>query len=500
MRPALCFLLTLLLLAGFRPALAQSDAYLSDFSKDLDGWYPRSAGAASLERQGDGIAIAGRKADWHSPGRDFVLVPGRQYEISVLVYQDAAASAAFMISIAHTIHGEESYENLARLEVRRGEWTRLSAKYIAGNYERFVLYVETLGAPTLPFQMRDFSLATLSGSYPMDLPSLKTLYADYFDFGCAVTGREAMNPQLMAFYATQFNIMTPGNELKPDFVLDIARSKALSKADQSQVAIRLDPAKPLLDYAQAQGIKVHGHVLVWHSQTPDAFFREGYSSTGPYLSRDMMLARLDNYIRLVFEETQRLYPGLIVSWDVVNEAVDDQTGALRSSSWTKVVGEDFVSQAFRIARKYAPAGTALYYNDYSTPYQPKLNGILRLLETLVGEGSIDGYGLQCHYQLGTPTLAQIQNAMDKIIALDLTLRMSEMDILIDANTPENLEKQAERYGDILALFRQYKDHIAAVHTWGVTDNFSWKASQYPLLFDAKGQPKPAFHAITAPLR
>ena len=77
--------------------------------------------------------------------------------------------------------------------------------------------------------------------------------------------------------------------------------------------------------------------------------------------------------------------------------------------------------------------------------------------------------------------------------------MSEMDILIDANTPENLARQAQRYGAILALFREYRDHIDAVHTWGVTDNFSWKAGNFPLLFDAKGQPKPASDAITEPV-
>ena len=496
---AVCILMALLLIMGSLPGYAAGDAYLSDFTRDLDGWYARSNGTASLEARGDSLAIAGRTADWHSPGRDFALVPGRQYEISALVYQDAAVSVPMMISIAHTLGGEESYENLVRADVRRGEWTKLSAAYIAGSYDRFVLYAETLGAPTLPFLMKEFSVTAPRGNYPLDLPSLKMLYADYFDFGCAVTGREAMNTQLMDFYASQFNIMTPGNELKPDFVLDVAQSRLLAKDDQGQAAIRLDAVKPLLDYAQAHGIKVHGHVLVWHSQTPDAFFREGYSASGLYVSRETMLKRLDNYIRLVFEQTESLYPGLIVSWDVVNEAIDDATGKLRASNWTRVVGEDFVLQAFRIARKYAPEGTALYYNDYSTPYQPKLGGILSLLETLVEEGTIDGHGMQCHYHLGTPSLGQIRNAMDKIIGLGLRLRMSEMDILIDANTPENLARQAQRYGAILALFREYRDHIDAVHTWGVTDNFSWKAGNFPLLFDAKGQSKPAFDAITEPL-
>jgi endo-1,4-beta-xylanase len=294
--------------------------------------------------------------------------------------------------------------------------------------------------------------------------------------------------------------MTPGNELKPDSVLDIPASRQLARQDQAAVAVRIDAARPLLDYAKEHGIRIHGHVLVWHSQTPETFFREDYSVFGSFVSREIMLSRLENYIRQVFELTQSQYPGLIVSWDVVNEAVDDATGKMRASNWTKVAGEDFVLQAFRFARKYAPEGVKLYYNDYSTPYEPKLTGILSLLAPLVQEGTIDGYGFQCHYQLNTPGLRQLQNAMDKVIALGLPLRMSEMDILIDKNSEENLQLQARRYGAILELFRTYKDHIEAVHTWGVTDNLSWKASQFPLLFDGQGKPKPAFYAVVDPLR
>ena len=90
--------------------------------------------------------------------------------------------------------------------------------------------------------------------------------------------------------------------------------------------------------------------------------------------------------------------------------------------------------------------------------------------------------------------------MDKVIALGLTLRMSELDILINAATEEALQLQAKRYGSLLELFRSYKDHVAAVHTWGVTDDLSWKSSHYPLLFDKDGLPKPAYFAIADPMR
>jgi endo-1,4-beta-xylanase len=499
MKKLLVIVLTLTLLGSLGSILAQEKEYMSLFETDFDGWYARSTGGAQLDLVEGSVLITGRSQDWHSPGRDFSLVPGRSYELSVMVYQNEADSATFLISVAHTINGRESYENLARAEVKRGEWTRLSGGYLAGQFDRYVLYVETLGAPGLSFRMKDFSLISNMSALDRDLPSLKELYRDYFDFGCALTGREAQSKELMDFYASQFNIMTHGNELKPDFVLDVARSAQLSQQDPGAVAIRLDAARPLLNYAQAHHIKVHGHVLLWHNQTPEAFFRENYSRTGPYVSREVMLSRMENYIRLVLDQTQREYPGVIVSWDVVNEAIDDNTGKLRQSNWTRVVGEDFILQAFHFARKYAPEGMQLYYNDYSTPYQPKLDGILKVLAQLKEEGTIDGHGFQCHYHLHTPSMQQLQSAMDKVIALGLRLRMSELDILVDSASEENFEKQAGRYDQILTLFREYAQHIDAVHTWGVSDNISWKANHFPLLFDGQGRPKPAFFAITDPL-
>jgi len=473
----------------------EEDYHMSILDVNFDGWYPRSTGGAELAVVDGSIKITGRTQDWNSPGRDFKLVPGRAYEVEVEVYQDEADTATIILSAAHTKDGRETYTNIVRHDVKKGAWTTLSAEYIAGDFDAFVLYVETLGAPNLSYQIKNFKALSKRAVIDAQLPSLKEVYADYFDFGNAVTQIEAINTELMDFYATQFNIMTHGNELKPDNVLDVLESAKLARDDQTAVAVRLNAARPMLTYAKNHGIKVHGHVLVWHNQTPEAFFRENYSWTGSYVSRDVMLARLDNYIKAVFEALETEFPGLIVSFDVVNEAIDDNTGKLRQSNWTKIVGDDFIHQAFQSARRHAPKGMQLYYNDYSTPYQPKLDGILKLLEELKADGTIDGHGFQCHYHLHTPTMAQLQTAIDKVIALGLRLRMSELDILVDAATDENYERQARRYGEILTLFRDYAEHIDAVHTWGVSDNLSWKASQFPLLFDGNRQPKPAFFAI-----
>lgn len=487
----LCLLLTTAVTAQASPL----GDYQSDFSASTDGWYPRSTGSASLTVTEEGLMITGRSGDWHSPGRDFVLEPGKEYQLSVQVKQTEVDSANFIVSVAHSKDGVESYENIIRGSAKKGEWTTLAGSYTPGAYDNYVLYVETMGAGTLAYTIKDFSVKPNEVEFDAKLPSLHEIYAPWFDFGCALGNREAINRERMDFYASQFNIMTPGNELKPDSVLNVTVSRKRAKEDDTAVVVRFDAVKPMLDYCQAHGIKVHGHVLVWHSQTPDAFFRKGYSLIGPYVSREVMLARLDNYIRQIMEYMQANYPGLIVSWDVVNEAVDDNTGKLRESNWTKVVGEDFVNRAFEIARKYAPEGTMLYYNDYSTPYEPKLTGICSLLDSLIAEGNIDGYGFQCHYQTNSPSITQLRTAMQKIADKGLKLRVSELDITISADNQVQRTFQAARYKSLMEVFLEFSNQIEAVHTWGVTDDLSWLAKQFPLLFDAQCAPKPAFWSL-----
>ncbi len=494
-------MLLLALLMCLTAAQAEEAGYASDFSAGSDGWYARSGGGAAVAAADGALTITGRTEDWHSPGRDFALVPGENYAVSVQVKQDGAPQATFRISVAHTLNGAESYENLAEGVAKRGEWTTISGACLAGQFDRFVLYVETSGAPTLDFAIRDFRV-TAAGALTADdeIPSLKEVYRDAFDFGCAVTKSEADSEALMDFYASQFSLMTPGNEMKPESLLDHDACRRLAETDDTAVALRFDLAAPLMNYAQAHGVKVHGHVLVWHSQTPEWFFHEGYDEKSDYVTREVMLARMESYIRGVLTFMQETYPGIIVSWDVVNEAVADGTDELRESNWTRVVGEDFVNRAFELADRYAAEDVLLFYNDYSTPYEPKLTGICKLLDSLIADGHIDGYGFQGHYQVGSPTAEQLRAAFERIAAKGLKLRVSELDITVSEPTNRNFRRQAADYAAAMDVFLDYADQLIAVQTWGVTDNRSWKASGYPLLFDGQGQPKYAFWALTDPSR
>jgi len=297
--------------------------------------------------------------------------------------------------------------------------------------------------------------------------------------------------------------------MKPDSLLDIGASRRAvqNTGDETLVFVKFSACKPLLDWAQKNGVKVHGHTLVWHSQTPALFFYEGYSTKNPLCSREVMLARMESYIKQVLEWTNENYPGVIVSWDVVNEAAADSGRKLRDSRWTQTVGEDFINRAFEFARKYAAPGTLLYYNDYNSEFPMKNLVIKDILASLIADGTVDGYGFQSHYRVqqtrnGGPTnMSNVKIYWKEIAKLTLQdgspikLRISELDVGIASNTAENWDKQAAFYAELFDIYTAYADQIEAVHTWGTVDDLSWRADEYPLLFDAMSQPKPAFYAI-----
>ena len=509
----LAVLLVLSLLCGCVSALADDSTtvYVSDFSKDNDEWYGR--GAQSYRTTDATLKTIGRQSSWNSPGRDFDLIEGGKYELSVEVRQDELESASFMISIAHSTGGMETYENLAFGNAKKGEWTLLKGTYTAGAFERNVLYVETSGADTLEFEIRNFTLTAPEGlpepkptEPPMvieeagEIPSLKEVYAGKFDFGSAAPQMVFSNPTWMNLIKEQFNILTPENEMKPDSVLDVNASRKLVEetGDETAVAVHFDAARALLRFAQNNGIKVHGHVLIWHSQTPEAFFHEGYDPKKPLVSREIMLGRMENYIKGVFEYLEENYPGVVVSWDVLNEAIDDGTNWLRKSNWLKIIGEDYPNKAYEYARKYAPEGTLLYYNDYNTAIPGKLNGIIRLLNSLIADGNIDGYGFQMHHGVSFPTIQQIRTAVEKIAALNIRLRVSELDVTVDNNTEASFTKQAKYYAEVMKILIAHSDQFEAVQVWGLTDMMSWRSRNFPLLFDGRGNPKPAFWAVVDP--
>ncbi|HTW46321.1 MAG TPA: endo-1,4-beta-xylanase [Acidobacteriaceae bacterium] len=340
--------------------------------------------------------------------------------------------------------------------------------------------------------------------------SLKDAYKADFPVGVAIntaqiTGQDGRGD---AIVVTQFDSISPENVLKWEVVHPLPGKYDFTLADQ-YVAFGVD-----------HHMWTVGHNLVWHSQVPAWVFHD---DKGNLLTRDALLARMHDHIRTVVGR----YKGRIQSWDVVNEALNED-GTLRQSMWEKIIGDDYIAKAFEYAHE-ADAAAQLTYNDYNLENPAKREGAVRLVQQLLAAGvPINCVGIQDHDSLTWPTAEQEGAAIDAFAKLGVKVAISELDIDVlppalgqqtadvsahaaadpkqnpwPKGLPDDVQKQlAARYAELFRVFVAHKDAISRVTLWGVTDGDSWKndwpvrgRADYPLLFDREGQPKPAFWAV-----
>src|SRR5690606_31770217 len=112
--------------------------------------------------------------------------------------------------------------------------------------------------------------------------------------------------------------------------------------------------------------------------------------------------------------------GKIYAWDVVNEAIDDDSSRiLRNSLWYQITGEDFIVKAFEYAREADP-DAKLFYNDYNTERPEKTERLYKLLKKLVdAKVPIDGVGLQAHWSIYEPSESELRSTIEKFSSLGL---------------------------------------------------------------------------------
>lgn len=326
-----------------------------------------------------------------------------------------------------------------------------------------------------------------------EIQKLWEVYRSQFDIGAAVNLETIKNAKQLI--TTHFNSITAENDMKFVSVHPKEELYTFEAADQ------------LHQFAMDYGLRMRGHTLVWHNQTTDWVF-EG--ENGQPASRELLLARMKAHIDTVVGR----YKGSIYAWDVVNEVIEDKSDIwLRDSRWLQIIGEDFIAKAFQYAYE-ADSSALLFYNDYNECNPVKRDKIIKLIQSLQAQDvPIHGIGLQAHWNLSGPSIAEIREAIEKYAALGLQLQVTELDVSVFdfddhrtdllAPTAEMLEKQAERYDQIFSLFREYADVITAVTFWGAGEDYTWLddfpvkgRKNWPFVFDDKHEPKQSFHRIT----
>lgn len=516
----------------------ETEGFTEDFENGVNDWSGRGDAkcevVSSVGRDGSSCLYTYNRLQlWNAPSanKTTVLNAGNYYRFSGWVmYKGEYKSGTetlefpqtqkFSMYLQYQKDGKENYYEIASSTANIGEWTYIEGEYtLPETAANFVVYFQTGYKPDASVQtvdLMDFYIDDVAAellpppAIEEDIPSLCEAYSDYFKIGCASTATELQTNATKDLIKKHYNSLTLGNELKPDSTLNqkLALAHVALTGDDTELPVDLANAAPLLEFAQENNIPVRGHVLVWHSQTPDWFFKENFETDGAWVSKEKMLLRLENYIKNIMTAIEVQYPDLnVYAWDVVNEAVKD-SGGMRDagsnnevngqSAWMKVFGdESFIDAAFEYARKYAPEGCKLFYNDYNEYAEVKRDDIYEICKRLADKGLIDGVGMQSHIKMSYPSVELYEAAIRKYASLGLEVQITELDIDQKSNSEESQLELAQRYKEVFSLYKSLKDegvNITAVVLWGITDNTSWIGG-YPLLFDKNYTAKPAFYAV-----
>ncbi|PWS33052.1 1,4-beta-xylanase [Pedobacter paludis] len=334
--------------------------------------------------------------------------------------------------------------------------------------------------------------------YRSDNRGLKDFYKAYFPIGVAVGVRKLSGDESVLI-KKQFNSITAENAMK------------MGSLQPREGQFYWKDADSIVSFAVKNGIKIRGHNLCWHEQTPNWIFT---GKDGKEVSKAVLLQRLKDHITAVVGR----YKGKIYAWDVVNEAIDDDPNQfMRNSKWYQICGDDFIVKAFEYAHAADP-NAKLYYNDYNTERPEKRERIYKLLKSLKDKGvPIDGIGLQAHWSLQEPTENELRTAIERYASLGLKIQFTELDMSIypweknkrarkanesDQYTPELEQKQIAQYAMVFRVFREYKSVITNVTFWNISDRHTWLdeypvmgRKNYPLLFDVNLQPKKAYWEV-----
>ncbi|MDE5584476.1 MAG: endo-1,4-beta-xylanase [Ruminococcus sp.] len=503
-----------------------SEIVSNDFEVNYEGWYGNADTVQLTAENGigfnnsRGMAVTGRKdvTDGASSSKGFYLRGGVDYNYSIKVYSETDEIFHLNLLYINEETGVETVVELGNKHSRAGKWTEISADYKApqNSYE-FRLTITTESTNNFSFDdVKITSESGLTASAVSGEKGLKDEFSDYFRVGNILNGGTVRNSAITANIIKDYNSIECENEMKPDATLVQSQCKG------TDIGVSLNNASAIMDFCVKNNIAMRGHTFVWHSQTPVWFFKENFDANGNWVDSATMDKRMESYIKNMFSAIKTQYPDLnLYAYDVANECISDDSnrtanfGGAREpgdnnaeggkSGWVQVYGDNsFVEKAFTYARKYAPEGCNLYYNDYNEYWDHKRDTIYNMCKSLYEKNLLDGVGMQSHVPANATGFAGTDSyleAMDKYLSIGCDVQVSELDISLESGK-YSLQEQADKYK---AIFQhamdvntsgKYNGKVTLVAIWGPNDANSWlKAGSDALLYDSNNNPKPAYNTL-----
>ena len=308
--------------------------------------------------------------------------------------------------------------------------------------------------------------------------------------GVAVNQRNVTNAEQQALIKREFNSMTCENDMKPE------------PTEPNEGQFNWENADRIANFCRANGIKLRGHCLMWHSQI-------GRWMTSDNPTKEVFYQRMKNHIQAIVSR----YKDVVYCWDVVNEAMTDDKNAedpYRQSVMYKLCGDEFIAKAFQFAREADPKAL-LFYNDYNECDPVKSKRIFNMVKKMKDAGvPIDGIGMQGHYNIYGPTEKEVDDAITLYKTIVKHIHVTELDIRVNeemggqlrfsregVNVTDSVKQHlADQYARVFNVFRKHKDVVDCVTFWNLGDRDSWLgAANYPLPFDSEYKPKMAYEYI-----
>lgn len=349
--------------------------------------------------------------------------------------------------------------------------TQVGPRSFSGRFKSILM----VGAVVMACQSMDFSCRSVGAQEPSlrELAEKRNLYIGMAAGSGFWTEAEPYREVL----AREFNALVAENVMKASALQPQRGQYNFTRADE------------LVEFAQAHRMRLRGHTLLWHRMQPRWLERGEFT-------REELIEVMRDHIHTVVGR----YKGKIAEWDVVNEAIDDG-GGLRKSFWLETIGEDYIDLAFKFAHEADPEAL-LFYNDYGAEGMGrKSSEVYELAKGLKERGSpIHGVGLQCHLR-SMHDRENIRQNIARLAALGLKVGITEVDFALKLPaSPEDHERQAGYYRELLELTMEFPEACEMFMIWGLTDRHSWIPGESrgygdPLIYDGEYKPKPAYFQL-----